>query len=105
MIKHKEYSIIFPDNPDTRMHVRIERDKNKIVFFCINLVLLKDDKTFDVYRVDNAHGFVHEQRFWKSPKKIKLNMDCKAAIKEKRDEIIENRKKWAILYKKANKMN
>lgn len=95
----KEKSFTYRKDKDTRIDVRFKVDKGKIVFFCINLSLIKGDKIYDVYRVDTAHGYLHEQKFWRSSKPKKLGGDYNAVFKEKKGEVIKNYKKYIKYYK------
>ncbi|MEE9610683.1 MAG: hypothetical protein V3W19_05490 [Desulfatiglandales bacterium] len=47
--------------------VRLIKKRDTITGFVINLRCNFRDAWHQVYRVDTAHGFLHEQRFWLSP--------------------------------------
>lgn len=102
MRRRKEFAMTKTDL-HARIHVMLETEKGKVVHFCINLVLLEDDKSYDIYRVDTFHGFLHEQKFWRKPEKIKLNMDVHYAFNAKLKEVEENCEKWIKLFKEAKK--
>ena len=36
----------------------------------------------EVYRVDTCHGYLHEQRFWLSPKPIRIQMGPRMNLRE-----------------------
>lgn len=87
---------------DARIDFRWKARKGRITFFAINLSLLEEHKRQDVYRVDAAHGYLHEQRFWRSPKPIRLEeMNYNTAFTEKKKEVLENFERWIALFKKT----
>lgn len=47
--------------------------KGKTVKFSINYRADINGKWWEVYRVDTAHGYLHEQRYWLTPDPIKLS--------------------------------
>lgn len=51
------------------------KEKKKIVKFALNYRSFIAGEWREVYRVDNFHGFLHEQRFWRSPHPIPLKDD------------------------------
>ena len=50
----------------------LEFESKEIKKFALNYRALIDERWHEVYRVDNFHGFLHEQRFWRSPKPTPL---------------------------------
>ena len=89
---------------DVRIDFRWKIKKGKITYFAINLSLLEDHKRHDVYRVDTAHGHLHEQRFWQSPKPRKLGeTDYNTAFVIKKKEILENFERWIKLFKRTRR--
>lgn len=54
--------------------VRIVKDGGEVTGFVLNLRCVIAGMWRVVYRVDTAHGYLHEQRFWLSPEPIKLPM-------------------------------
>lgn len=86
---------------DARIDFSWKMIKGKITFFAINVSLLEDDERHDVYRVDTSHGYLHEQKFWRSPKPKKLEeMDYNAAFIASKKEVLENFERWIALFKK-----
>ena len=51
----------------------ISKEKN-IIDFSLNYRAMIGEEMFEVYRVDNAHGYLHEQRYWISPQPIPIKM-------------------------------
>lgn len=45
---------------------------NMLAGFVLNYRTEIDGKWHSIYRVDTCHGYLHEQRFWRSPKPIRL---------------------------------
>lgn len=89
-----------------RLDFRWKLEKGKIKEFAINLGLLEGEKSIDVFRADTAHGYLHEQRFWISPKPKSLELfdsDFNTAFIEKKREVFENYERWLRLFKEARK--
>jgi len=82
-----------------KIDVSWSMERNMITDFSINVSVLKEDSSFDVYRVDTKHGYLHEHRFWQSLKPKKLDMGYNEAFTEKKKEIMKNYKKWILLFK------
>jgi hypothetical protein len=97
-MKTKEYVLELADL-DAKLFVLVKIDRKTIVHFCINLAIKNDEKMNDVYRVDTCHGYLHEQKFWISPKPIKINLDYNYAFRNKLKEVTENAERWIKLYK------
>jgi len=70
MKRAKKYSI--PLSSGNILDVKIEIGKGYIKGFVLNLRCLIDDLWYQIYRVDTAHGYLHEQRFWISPEPVPL---------------------------------
>lgn len=88
---------------DARIDFRWVMKKGRITDFAINVSLLEEHKRYDVYRVDTSHGYPHEQRFWQSPKPIKLDeSDYNVAFVKKKKEVLENFQRWIDMFKKRD---
>ncbi len=78
-IKKKSIEVYLDGN--NKLNFTIIKEDNKFKKFAINYLAKIDDKWHAVYRVDNYHGFVHEQRLWISNEPIPLpeyeSMDLK----------------------------
>jgi hypothetical protein len=65
-------------------------------------------KWFEVYRVDNYHGYLHEQKFWRSPKPIPLDLKwipLKMIVDKYIEDIIQNFKKYRGYFKNESQRN
>ena len=58
--------------PEDCLDVSLYFEKNKIIRFALNYRACISDSWKEVYRVDNFHGYLHEQRFWISPEPVKI---------------------------------
>lgn len=102
MIREKHFTHV---ENETRVDIRFKTKKGEVVDFSINVSFIKNDKRKDVYRVDTAHGYLHEQRFWRSPRPKSLENlypDYNTAFNQKKKEVMENFKRWIKLFKKKN---
>lgn len=52
------------------LDVKLETEGNKVKSFSLNYRTKLGESFFEVYRVDTAHGFLHEQRYWITPEPI-----------------------------------
>ncbi|MBU2099803.1 hypothetical protein KKG83_01100 [Candidatus Micrarchaeota archaeon] len=52
------------------LDVKLKVEKNIVVDFSLNYRAKICESFFEIYRVDTAHGFLHEQRFWITPEPI-----------------------------------
>lgn len=70
--------------------------------FSINYRVLANDKWHHVYRIDTAHGYLHEQRYWIGTESILLKSKEKlfATRKELFNHCIDDVKRNHRLYKK-----
>ncbi len=74
-----------------------ERNVNK---FSLNYRSLIKDKWYQIYRVDNYHGFLHEQRFWRTkiPIPLKENEEIKYLINKYKNRILQNYYKYKTYF-------
>ncbi len=104
MAKRKAFTKIDHDN-NARIDMMIDIDAGKVVHWCINVALIMEDgKSYDVYRADTCHGFLHEQRFWQGRRKIALDGDYTEMFKAKKNEVLESYPRWVLLFKKRRGM-
>ena len=54
--------------------IRIEVEKGEVLSFSVNYRILVNGKWHQVYRIDTAHGYLHEQRYWISVESIPLRL-------------------------------
>ena len=76
-----------------------ELERSRITYFSINLSVLDEEKSVDVYRIDTEHGFVHEHKLWKTNERERLNMDYNDAFVKKKEEVIQNYGRWILLFR------
>lgn len=69
-IKKKSIEVYLDEK--NKLNLTIIKEDGKFKRFAINYSAQIDDKWHAVYRVDNYHGFVHEQRLWISNEPIPL---------------------------------
>ena len=98
----KIYEIESPLSDADIIDVRIEVEKGKVLSFSVNYRILVNGKWHQVYRVDTAHGYLHEQRYWISAESIQLRAKEKlfATRKELLNHYIDEIKQNYRLYKK-----
>ena len=61
-----------PLSEDSMLDIKLEIENRTIKGLVINLRCKIDDAWYQVYRIDTAHGYLHEQRFWISPEPIPI---------------------------------
>lgn len=101
-MKHEKHFTHIED--DARVDFRFIIEKHRIVHFSINVSIITERRNnIDVYRVDTAHGCLHEQKFWISSKPKYLEKKQKenysTIFNQKRKEVLENYIRWVKLYK------
>lgn len=69
-IKRKNLEIYLDD--ENKINITIIKEEDKFKKFAINYSAKINDRWHAVYRVDNHHGFIHEQRLWMSNLPIPL---------------------------------
>jgi len=82
--------------------VMFRKDKGSIHKFALNYRAIIEGVWCEIYRVDNYHGFLHEQKFWISPKPIpitnKENIPLKDIMTQYLIEIKEKYKQYKSYY-------
>ncbi len=98
MMKAKQYSIYLTN--DDILDIKLLIEKNNVVGFVINYRARIDDVWYQIYRVDTAHGYLHEQRFWISPEPIPLpkQLELKYIFNFYLDEIKKNFARYKRYY-------
>lgn len=79
---------------------------NQVIKFALNYRAKIKNKWYEVYRVDNYHGFLHEQKLWRSKKPIPLNyvgLNNKDIIKIYNKFIGDNFHKMRLYYENSKK--
>jgi hypothetical protein len=84
------------------LDITLEIKKKQIKKFALNYRALIKNKWEQIYRVDNFHGFLHEQRFWrtKEPIPIEDSLPNSIIINKYVDYIIENFQKFKEYFKR-----
>ncbi|MBN4049013.1 hypothetical protein JYT91_00180 [archaeon AH-315-M20] len=81
-------------------------EKGKIIKFALNYRAVIKSKIQPIYRVDNYHGFLHEQRLWRTKEPIPLNeagLSNNQIVDKYVDEICLNFYKYKGYYTKSKK--
>lgn len=81
--------------------IKLEYNDNaEVIYFVLNYRTKINDKWHEVYRVDTAHGYLHEQRYWISDKPIPLRniMPLKIIFDYYLFQIKENYEKYKQYY-------
>lgn len=58
--------------PKDVVDIRIVKEESKFIGFVLSYRAQMEGKWYEVIRYDTAHGCLHVQKFWQSPKPIKL---------------------------------
>ena len=91
--------------PEDRLDITLEIDKKTIIRFALNYRALIKNKWKEIYRVDNFHGFLHEQKFWRSPKPIPIEetLPINQIVEKYVYEITLNFQKYRTYYQENKK--
>ena len=68
-VKHVHH---LSDDGNELLDVNLDIEKGTVRRFALNYRTLLKNKWYIIYRVDNYHGYLHEQRFWISKESIAL---------------------------------
>jgi len=92
-MKIKRYSIELTPK-DILDVVLIWQQVGMLTKFALNYRAYINGEWYEIYRVDNYHGFLHEQKFWRSPQPIpimdKEGWSLRLIFQEYHDEIVEH---------------
>lgn len=94
----KEFSINITGDNILDVTMIFQREKRKgrkrMEGFALSYRAKIEDKWQEVIRYDTAHGYLHVQKFWRSPKPISLKkeewMPLDYLFKEYKRDIVEN---------------
>ena len=102
-MKEKKFTAVLT-NEDV-IDVTLAWKDNKLNKFSLKYRMIIEKKWYGVYRVDTYHAFLHEQKFWRSPKPIpiddKSSWSMKMIVNHYSDEIHLNFQKYRKYYEKA----
>jgi hypothetical protein len=90
---------------EDRLDVTLTK-KDKVLYrFALNYRAYINEDWKEIYRVDNYHKFLHEQKFWRGPEPIpikdKNDWSLRMIIKYYIEKICLNFPKYKRYYKKA----
>jgi len=103
--KFKNYTI--PLGSTDVLDIKLKVEKNHIVAFSLNYRAKIGKDFFQIYRVDTAHGFLHEQRFWITPEPIpipKMGKELKEIFEFYLDSIKGNYLRYRKYYEERMKL-
>ncbi len=69
-MKQKKFSIMLA--ADDALDVTINFENHQIIEFALNYRAWIGEQWHEIYRVDNYHGFLHENRMWQDRKAIPI---------------------------------
>lgn len=85
---------------DERLEIKWTKKGKDLVEFSINFTIEFESKRIPVYRVDNHHGYLHEQKLWRDERPIPIygfeNWSAKAVF----DHFFEECKLNCLKFKK-----
>lgn len=89
------------------LDIKLEVRKNRVVGFSLNYRAKIGKSYFQIYRVDTAHGFIHEQRYWITPEPIpipRMGKELKDVFEFYLDSIKDNFKRYRKYYEERMKL-
>lgn len=99
-MKKKKFTTVLTS--EDVLDVTLEIRKKMISKFALNYRALVGESWKPIYRVDNFHGFLHEQRFWISPEPMPLkdeeHLSNNAVVDKYIDEIVKNFQKYKTYF-------
>lgn len=104
MVKWKRFTV--PLSVVDLLDVKLGVERNNVKCFSLNYRAKIGESFFEVYRVDTAHGFLHEQRFWLTPKPIPIPLmgkDLNYAFNFYLDQVKENFERYRKYYVRSMK--
>ena len=106
-MKHKEFTTVLTN--EDLIDVKLAWEDNELWRFAINYRANIEDEWHEVYRVDNYHRFLHEQKFWRSPKPIvikdKDGWSLKMVFEYYLEEVHYNFQDYRLYFEEALKKN
>ena len=105
VVKLKKFTI--PLTSADLLDVKLKVENNKVEGFALNYRARIEGNFFEIYRVDTAHGFLHEQRYWLTPEPIPIPMmghDLDEIFSFYLDQIKENFERYKKYYLGRMKM-
>ncbi len=103
-LKTKRYSIELTPQ-DILDVVLIWQQVGILTKFALNYRAYIHGKWYEIYRVDNYHGFPHEQKFWRSPYPIPIPdkeiYPLYLILEEYRNQIIDNFERYRSYFNQS----
>ncbi|MEK6940165.1 MAG: hypothetical protein AABX31_05540 [Nanoarchaeota archaeon] len=98
-MKQVEYTTLLTTEDLIDVRLMWEK-KGEITKFSLNYRAMISGKWIEIYRVDNYHGFLHEQRYWRNSEPIRLNehLSLNLVIKKYVTEITLNYQRYRNYY-------
>ena len=82
---------------DDWVDVRYTVDKyDEIIKLSINYTAIIKDSAYSIVRYDNAHGYLHIHRYWKTEPEIIMDLTNEQVIKKARKDIDKNWRKYRL---------
>lgn len=104
IIKIKKFTIVI--TAEDYFDVTLYFEGKKIIKFALNYRGMISNRWCEIYRVDNFHGFLHEQRFWRTKEPILIEQGGKSSdriVEEYTEQIALNFMKYREYFKKSIK--
>ena len=103
MSRIKEIKYIKTLTSEDLLDINLIIKSNQIQRFAINYRANIKKEWYEIYRVDNYHGYLHEIKFWRSSKQImiKNNRPLKTIFNHYIDEIINNFQNYREYFEEA----
>jgi hypothetical protein len=89
------------------LDIKLKVKKGSVVEFALNYRVKIRESFFEIYRVDTAHGYLHEQRYWLTPEPIPIptmGKDLKWIFNFYVDQIKENFERYRKYYLERMKL-
>ena len=90
-----------------RLDIKISWKNNHLTQFSLNYRAWINEKWYEVYRVDNYHGFLHKNCYWKTSEQIRIKdkdqWTLKMIFDHYVDEIVENFTKYRSYFEQSLK--
>ena len=105
LAKFKQFTV--PLSGTDVLDIKLEVKKNRVVRFYLNYRARLGENYFQIYRVDTAHGFIHEQRYWITPEPIpipRMGKELKDVFEFYLDSIKDNFKRYRKYYEERMKL-
>ncbi len=106
-MKLKQWTV-FLEEAGARIDVWFRVSKGKVTQFSVNLSYETEDASWDVYRCDSAHGYIHCHKFWISDEHRErrpfAGKSLAQALTEAYEDLKVNWRDYLERFKKAKKL-